>query len=220
MKIDIGATVRTQEGDEIGRVERVILDPTTRDVNALVVHRGLILTRDVVVPLSLVQRADRGEVQLRIGRDRLRDLPDFVDRHYVARPTEGSIPPSYAPGSVLFPLHPPYRIPGVPGPFESPEQEREAAPLELDISEGMEVRTVDGPIGVVDEVRTDALSDRVTEIAVKKGAGLSKDVVIPIEFVSEIAADHVKLSLTTQLVEDLPMPVTDRYLTVEGEEEK
>ncbi|MHB0871351.1 MAG: PRC-barrel domain-containing protein [Chloroflexota bacterium] len=217
MKIDIGATVRTREGDEMGKVERVILDPTTRDVNALVVHRGLILNRDVVVPISLVQRADTKEVHLRLGRDYLHELPDFVDKHYV-RPSEQGVPLSYPSGSILFPLVPPHGLPGVPGPYESAEEEREAAPLELLIAEGMEVRTVDGSIGVVDEVRTDPLSDRVTSIVVRKGAGLKKDIEIPTEFVAAIGPDHIQLSLTNQQVDELPLPVTDRYIVSEGDE--
>ncbi len=215
MKIDIGSTVRTREGDEIGKVERVILDPTTRDVNALVVHRGLILNRDVVVPMSLVQKAGRGEVSLRLGRDRLQDLPDFVDRHYEIRPPEPEeAGVSYPSGSILFPLVPPYGVPGVPTPYESPEEEREAAPLELDVSEGMEVRTVDGPVGVVDEVRSDPLSDRVSSIVVKKKGGRKKDVEVPVEFISGIGPHHVQLSLTNEQFEALPLPVTDRYITV------
>jgi uncharacterized protein YrrD len=103
MKIDIGATVKTREGDELGKVERVILDPTTRDVNAVVVHKGLILNRDVVVPISLVQKADENEVLLRVGREYLQELPDFVGKHYKEQPAEEQVPYSYAPGSVLFP---------------------------------------------------------------------------------------------------------------------
>lgn len=35
-----------------------------------------------------------------------------------------------------------------------------------------------------------------------------------------MADDQIKLSLTTQQVKDLPMPVTNRYLTVERKEEE
>lgn len=218
MRIDIGTTVRTLEGDEIGKVERIILDPTTRDVTALVVHKGLILNRDVVVPISLVQYADNREVQLRLGRDYLQDLPDFVDKHYV-RPREEEATLSYPAGSILFPLVPPQGVPGMPGRYESVEEERQAAPLEVDIAEGMEVRTVDGSIGVVDEVRTDPLSDRVTSIVVRKGAMLPRDTEIPVEFISAIRPDHIQLSLTNQQVMELPLPVTDRYIVSEGGEE-
>lgn len=220
MIIDIGASVKTREGEEIGKVERVILDPNTREVEALVVHRGLILTRDVVVPLSLVQGADRSGVNLRIGRDQLRDLPDFVERHYVPRLSEGAVNYPYAPGSMLFPLAPPYAVAGPPVPYRQPDKETPTPPEGVDISQGTTVLTVNGPIGVVDELRTDALADRVSTIVVKKGMGLSKDAEIPIEFVEEVTDDQIRLSLTTQQVEELPQPTTDMYLTVEGRSRK
>ncbi len=217
MRIHIGAMVRTREGDEMGKVERVILDPATMDVQAVVVHKGLIVARDVVVSISLVEEADQAEVRLRIGRDRLDELPDFQGRHRELVPVEDVESFSiYAPGTILFPLVPPYGVPGEPGPYELPEQEVEAAPLELDVVEGMLVRSLDGTVGVIEEVRSDPLSDRATSIVVKAGAGLKKDVEIPIEFVAGVFADYIQVSLTNEQVEELPLPVTDRYITSEG----
>ena len=213
MRIDIGMKVWTVEGEEVGKVERVILHPETRVVDAVVVHRGLVLTRDVVVPFSLIQDAGKDGVRLRIGKVQLAELPDFVERHYVAPSEEAAITSAYAPGSILYPLAPRYDVPGIPTLHETVAEERIAPPPDVDISAGTEVRTVDGPIGVVDEVRTDPISDRVTTIVVRKGPDLKKDVEIPIEFVDDLADDHIKLSLTTRQVEDLPQPVTDRYLT-------
>jgi hypothetical protein len=85
---------------------------------------------------------------------------------------------------------------------------------------GTEVRTVDGPIGVIDEVRTDPLSDRVTDILVRKGSGLKRDALIPVEFVSAMEPDHIQLSMTTEEVEALPIPLNARYIPVCGDEEQ
>ncbi len=218
MKIDIGVRVRTVDGEEIGKVERVIINPDSKEVDALVVHRGLILTRDVVVPLSLIQEAERDEVTLRIGSAQLAALPDFVERHYAATsPGEAAISP-YTPGSVLFPLVSPQRVPGVPAPYDAVHQEWQAPTQDVDISEGTEVRSLDGPIGVVGEVRTDPLTDRASAIVVKGGLGLDRELTIPIESVSEVADDHIQLSLTTRQVEALPEPDRDQYITLEGRE--
>ncbi len=217
MKLRIGATVRTREGDEMGKVERVVLDPSTMEVETVVVHRGLILARDVAVPISLVQEADEAEVLLRIGRDQLDELPDFERRHREMMPPEDvESYEVYAPGSILFPLVPPYGVPGEPGPYELPEPEIEAAPVEWDIVEGMPVRTLDGTAGIIDEVRTDSLTDKVGSIVVKSLTDPKKQVEIPIEFVSDVGPDRIKLSLTSQQVEELPLPVADRYIHSEG----
>ncbi|HEX2924286.1 MAG TPA: PRC-barrel domain-containing protein [Chloroflexota bacterium] len=216
MKINVGSSVKTSEGEEIGHVERVILDPDTKDVDAIVVHRGLILTRDVIVPLSLVQYADQSGVHLRMTKDQLHELPDFVERHYVARPGESSVAYPYTPGSILFPLAPTYGAPGLPANYQPLGQQEVREPSEdVEIAEGTEVRAVDGTIGRVGEVRTDPEADRVTEFTVRRGFGLTRDAVIPIEYVDQVADDHIKLSLTIDQVEHLPIPITDRYITRE-----
>lgn len=215
MKIEIGVGVRTLDGHEIGRVERIVVNPDTREVDALVVHRGTILTRDVVVPLSLVERTDRDGVLLRIEWSRVVDLPDFVEQHYTAGPEDVTAAFPYAPGSVLSPLRRSPGISGLPGPYRPTGREWRAPGPEVEISDGTEVRSVDGPIGVVDQVRTDPVTNRVSSIVVLGGIALNRDVEIPVEFVAEVADDHVKLSLTTQQVEELPVPTADRYLTID-----
>ncbi len=216
MRIDIDARVKTQEGEEIGSVDRVILNPYTREVDAIVVHRGRILTRDVVVPLSLVQRSDEEGVQLRIGRYELQQLPDFVERHYAAMPGQARVPYPYAPGSILFPLGPAQGVSGLPSVQEAAEDEVGVPSEDVDVAEGTEVRALDGLVGFVDEVLTDSSTNRATDIVVRKGIVLTKDVTIPMEYVSELTDDHLQLSLTVQQVEELPTPSTDRYLTIEG----
>ena len=218
MRIRIGAMVKTRQGEEVGKVERVVLEPSSNEVDAVVVHRGLILSRDVLIPISLVQEATEAEVLLRIGRDRLRELPDFVSAHFEIRPPEDALSyASYAPGSILFPLVPPYGVPGEPGPYELAEATGETAivPIDLAIVRGMPVLSLDGTVGEVEEVRTDPLTDRATAIVVRGKAGLKEQVEIPIEFVSAILYDHIKLSLTNQQVEELPEPVADRYIVSE-----
>jgi uncharacterized protein YrrD len=213
MKINIGSSVKTSEGDEIGHVERVILNPDSKEVDGLVVHRGLILTRDVIVPLSLVQSADQSGVHLRVGKDRLYELPDFVERHYAARPGESSVVYPYTPGSILFPLSPTYGVAGLPANYQPVAEGTQEPSGDVEVSEGTEVRAVDGTIGTVDEVRTDPEADRVTAFSVRRGFGLKRDVVIPIEFVDQVADNYIRLSLTIEQVEHLPVPITDRYIT-------
>ncbi|MGI5837143.1 MAG: PRC-barrel domain-containing protein [Chloroflexota bacterium] len=217
MRIDIGSRVWTRDNEEIGSVDRVVIDPDTKDVDAIVVHRGKFLTRDVVVPLSLVQDSGDDGVRLRIGRAELHDLPDFVERHYSFAPSAARTPISEIPGSVLIPAAR-QGVSGLPTTYEAVEDEVREPDRDIEISEGTEVRALDGVIGYVDEVLTDPITNRASDIVVKKGQTLTRDTRIPIEFVAKTADDHIQLSLTTQQVLELPIPVVDRYLTVEGDE--
>ena len=216
MKIDIGVSVKTRDGDEIGKVERVVMNPDSMEVDALVVHRGALLTRDVVVPLSLVEGTGEEGVRLRIRSVELAELPDFVERHYAAMVPGQPVVSPYTPGSVLFPLAPIHGAPGVPAPYDLARPEWQEPMQDVDISEGTEVRAVDGPVGLVDEVLTDPATNRTTAIVVRRGSGSGEEVTIPVEFLAEVADDHIKLSLTTQQVDELPEPTRDQYLTSEG----
>ncbi len=182
MRIDTGMSVRTTDGQEIGTVDRVILDPDTKEVDTVVVRGNASVGRDIIVHLSLVEGLREDGVHLRIGQDRLRDLPEFRDT----------------------------RLHGDQGALRP----------DVDITRGTMVHAVDGTVGIVDEVRTDPLTDRVTVLVVRAGLGLSKNTEIPIEYVTDIEGDYVKLGLTKEQVEDLPAPTRDRYITVEGREEQ
>jgi len=43
--IELGAHVRTSDGQDAGTIDRLILDPATADIKAAVVHQGVLLSR-------------------------------------------------------------------------------------------------------------------------------------------------------------------------------
>jgi len=52
MQFKKGAEVVSQEGDEIGTLDRVVLDPVTKEAAYLVVRSGFILTEDKLIPIN------------------------------------------------------------------------------------------------------------------------------------------------------------------------
>ena len=52
MKIELGARVLTAEGDEIGTIDKLILDPEGGDLHAIVVRKGLLFGRDIEIPTA------------------------------------------------------------------------------------------------------------------------------------------------------------------------
>jgi len=62
MRVDLDAKVRARDGDEIGSVDRAIVDPHTEEVTSFVVSTGAIFGRDVVVARGdLEQATDDGD---------------------------------------------------------------------------------------------------------------------------------------------------------------
>src|SRR4051794_25355659 len=64
MKIDLGARVLTRDEHEVGEVHRVVVDIDNEAVVAVVVLKGRLLSRDILVPIDFVDSADGNVVRL------------------------------------------------------------------------------------------------------------------------------------------------------------
>lgn len=71
-----GTRVSYHDG-ELGTVERLLLDPKTNKVRALIVRGGHLLSKDVVVPVGWVEHVQEDEVVLAADRALLEKLPEY-----------------------------------------------------------------------------------------------------------------------------------------------
>ena len=69
MQFKENAEVLTSTGDKIGRIDRVVIDPKSNEVTHLVVKKGILFTKDKVVPLEQVEAANGDEIILKAGSD-------------------------------------------------------------------------------------------------------------------------------------------------------
>ena len=103
MQFKEGAQVFTSDGEEAGKVDRVVLDPITNEITHLVVRKGFLFTEDKVVPIDLVQSATEERVELK-GVEDLDALPQFEETYYVraeeTEPGRARAPGAYSPGYV------------------------------------------------------------------------------------------------------------------------
>lgn len=83
MKFKEGANVYTAEGEQVGEIVRVVIDPRTNEVTHLVVEKGFLFVTDRVVPIALVDTATAERVVLREDVEDLESLPRFEQAHYV-----------------------------------------------------------------------------------------------------------------------------------------
>src|SRR5919205_4225233 len=82
MRVELGAKVRTADGKDVGTIDRLIVDPSNNEIKAAVIHKGMILPRDVEVPLSAIERGSDGSVQLTYTADQVDHLPEFFESNY------------------------------------------------------------------------------------------------------------------------------------------
>jgi len=217
MKFKEGANVFTADGQQVGEVARVVLDPHTKEVTHIVVDKGFLFTREKVVPISLIQMATDGRITLREDAGDLQRLPDFVETHYT--PVEEETAASR--GEVQYPplyWYPPTRVAwwqhggylGYPANFgySMPEYVKEAernipqgtVPLE----EGSKIIGKDGEhVGDVEAILTEPESDRVTHLVLAEGLILKEKKLVPTSWISQVEADEVHLEVGANFIDGL-----------------
>lgn len=108
MRFDLGATVRTKDGHDAGKVRRVIVDPATERITGFVVSTGGLLGREVIVGEDAFEAADAGgaTVTLSLTKDELDTQPTFEESDYVVPQVGWTAPTGYEfpPNAYLWPI--------------------------------------------------------------------------------------------------------------------
>jgi uncharacterized protein YrrD len=198
----VEAAVHTRDG-EAGRVWRVAVEPKSRKVTHLVIHKGLLLGRNVVVPIEAVVRMQDGHVHLDLSNDELECLPDFQETDFLA-PEEGwEYPLGYPPGGVIWPLSMP--IAGAsPYPYMSNAVIKENIPEDdVSLAAGTDVECVDGHCGRIERVLVDDQTKEMTGFVIKRGFFFTRDVEAPLDWIDHVENHAVYLKLTKKQVAEL-----------------
>lgn len=74
----------TRDGKRVGTVDQLVLDSETREVRAIIVHRGFLFTEDRIVDRAWGEAvAPDGTVWLSLSADEVEELPQFVEAEFV-----------------------------------------------------------------------------------------------------------------------------------------
>jgi len=178
MRLDLDAKVRASDGEDIGSVDRAVVDPRTNEVTHIVVRTGAIFGRDIMVPREDLERGsqDGDTIHLDLTKDELKEFPDFVMDQFSAPP-----PTWIAPAGYGFPAAG-YAWPVAVDPMMGPtpmvipddtlDDEMEE-PDQVTITKGTLVldRHSDD-IGAVDDVRFDAETGQLQGFVLRVGGAL------------------------------------------------
>jgi uncharacterized protein YrrD len=212
MQFKEGANVFTSDGTKVGDIDRVVLDPVTKDISHLVVRKGFLFTEDKVVPIELVDSATEERVVLEVVDD-LEALPDFEDTYYVRvgeTETQVTQPPGYVgtyywypPVSVNWWTAAPY--PAYPRPPYVLKIRRNIPEGTVPLKEGAKVAAFDDEhVGDVERVFADPSQDRATHLLVSQGLLLKEKKVVPTSWITEVKENEVHLAVSSDLLDSLP----------------
>lgn len=212
MQINTGANVYAYDGEHIGDISRVVIDPDTKAITHIVVEKGFLFTDDKVVSVDLVARASEDGVTLTPNAQELDEFPTFEETHYVPTEWARTPPPepAYAARTVYW--YPPvgsWNTFGVnstypPGPYLRSE-ERNIPEGTVALKEGASIMDRNGEhVGDLDRIYTDTQSDRATHLLISKGFLLKEERLIPTTWISKVKEDEVHLSVDAQFIDELP----------------
>lgn len=208
MEITQDARVYTAHDEYLGKTDRIVVDPVTRKLSHIVIHKGVFFPEDKVIPVTDIATATAERINLATGIYPA-DYPPFEERHYLllSGVREVTRPSQPAPSASVVPSFAWYGQHGVlPPPYESYMSTVAAHNIPenaVTIEPGSLVIAHDEVIGEVAEVlATD--DGTATHIVLKDGGLSSIDRAIPITFVDRINEGSVRLAVDGTVVASLP----------------
>jgi sporulation protein YlmC with PRC-barrel domain len=214
MELAIGTAIYGRDGDQVGELSRIVVDGKTGDVTHLVVGKGWLLPRDIVISVDDVEAAAPDHIRIRLDKDQLEQKPDFYELHYVAPGGDDPIPAPYASESLLYTPVTPSMGTGwfMPYPYPVPpadvEMDVNVPPGSVTLSDGMDVWVGDDKAGTVTGVRIHPRTDNVSHIVVSQGWLFPEERVIPISAVRSVDERGVHLALSVDDLRAIPPAVT------------
>jgi len=201
-----GTDVISREGKKIGELERVVIDPQTREVVYLVVKSGFLLMNDRLISSDQVGEATDQQIVVNISQDHLDELPAFEEFHYV------SVENDNIDNAGQFYWYPPpagWYLPGGYYPFVRPlyirVSEKNIPENTVALREGAKVFTTDGQhVGNIDRLITDADSEYVTHVVISNGLLLKERKMVPAFWLANVSEDEVHLAVDSRFLDRLP----------------
>jgi uncharacterized protein YrrD len=208
------ADVLTSKGRKIGRIDRVVVDPETGVVTHLVVKKGVLFTRDKVVPVDQVDTTGEDQVLLKSGADNPDELPDFEETRHIPvggiedfkeRESEEARRMIWYHNETGIPWWGPGSYPVHPKPLYVKKTERNVPEGTIALEEGAKVLDARGdPVGEVEDIYAEPEEHRVTHVLVSSGTFSKERKLIPTAWVRDVFEDSVRLSVDKKIIENLP----------------
>jgi sporulation protein YlmC with PRC-barrel domain len=206
MQIALGQTVYTSDGQRVGTIDRVLLNPTLHHVEQFVVHRGIFLDDDKVVARRAIERVDSGGVHLSIDAESAKALQRF-EHSFNAGEMESGYPeviPGPFQSMVLFPAPPAgmtyldhgrlFQLGPLEGTPENPSSEELHS--DIVIGKGAAVCASDGQrIGSVHEVSYDDEGALVSVVVQTGGLLRHNRMTIPSALIAGIGDEEITLNI-------------------------
>jgi uncharacterized protein YrrD len=207
MQFKKGAEVVSGEGNKIGMLDHVVMDPKTKEVAYLVVRSGFLLTEDKLIPIKQVGSVTEKQIEIMASDKEVADFPTYYEVEYIATDQAGH--PDEAELSYWYPPAAGWKPAGRSIPFPQPLHiERVGKNIRenmIAVKQGAKVITSDGEyVGNIERMITDENNDYITHLVLSSGLLLKERKLIPAYWLTDVSEDEVHLAVDARLLEGLP----------------
>jgi uncharacterized protein YrrD len=82
--IELGATVWSADGEEVGRIDQLVVDAHTQTIESFILRTGRFHNHDYVVPIETIAREDADNtLHLAFTAAQVRAMPEFEQQNFV-----------------------------------------------------------------------------------------------------------------------------------------
>ena len=202
MRLDLETEIRYPTGERAGILRKLILDETN-EISRVVMSTTDLVSRDVLVPVSMLTEDPGGVLTIEAAADVVESLPEYREERLPMVPEGWEIHDDPVPGADIFPATMYEPIVPVVELGNVPEG---AIPL----SQGTQVWCLDGRWGVVDEVLLDD-SGQATAFVARPDDINEQDRIVPVALVQEMDANGVMLNCTLADLPTYTQEITDEH---------
>ncbi len=210
MRLVNGADVYSAQGDRLGALSRVIIDPNTREVTHIVIEKGLMFTTNKIIPIDRIDPQDPEKLMLNTMEQDLSQFDDFEETHYVDLDNT-EYPGSDVTNSFWYPPvdYVWWRsgMPAItpPAPVYTVQTSQNIPEGTVALEEGAKVISADDKhVGSIEQLVVDIQDKRVSHFIIGEGLLFKERKLIPVTWISTIGEKEIRLSVKSGTLERLP----------------
>ena len=217
--------VYSSENQDVGRIERMVINPVNQKVSHVVVRQGLFFTEDKVIPVEYFDQATPERATLRPNIGNLNNLPKFEEVQHVPveysdmedfphEPVDGPFYMYWNPPMGATTFHATGFTAGMPMALPEASLERryyvkrttQNIPDDsIALDDGAHVHSSDGQhVGDIEQIYVDPETNYATHILISQGFLLKENKWLPTLWFSTVSEANVYLAVPASTIEDLP----------------
>ncbi|MBN8618908.1 MAG: PRC-barrel domain-containing protein [Anaerolineae bacterium] len=187
--------VWSEDGQEVGQIDRVVINPKSRAITHLVVRHGILFREDKLIPIEWAAAASDQQVRLGVTVRELEHVPSFDEADFAMIEDAEWEALSFPSGMAL----PMYGYPPTEDRRQTAGIGQHLPKQALDLKERARVISSDGAyVGSMVRLVVKKATEEATHLVIAQGLFFRVEKTIPIEWVNAVEADEIHLSVSTE----------------------